>query len=194
MLEGLRGLWKKKGVLNTATINAAKTIPSAVAYAKHFGGINEAYKLIGYPLRKDLSFVHAIRMSRGMRKALCDDISERVRTVGGSVEPMAVAGMLRINGNIVVKITVLKAWIRDGRIVWVLPLGKQLAADVVVIGRFKPPESKIIDYFVIPAISHLRGALRSRLKDNVPYLSLYRFDNLELLTEAFRRQSIHEAA
>jgi len=194
MLEGLRRLWKAAGILNTKTINAARTIPSAVAYAKHFGGINEAYKLIGYPLRKDLSFVHAIRMSRGMRKALFDDISERVRAVGGRVETMPGAGMLRVNGNIVLKITVRKAWIRDGRIVWVLPLGKQLAADVLIVGRFKPPECKIIDYFVIPAISHLRGALRSRLKDNVPYLNLYRFDNLEPLIETFRRQSIREAA
>jgi len=194
MLEGLRCLWKRKGELNSKTINAAKDIPSVVAYAKHFGGLNEAYKLIGYPLRKDLSFVHAIRMSRRIRKALCDDLCERIEAIGGSADRMLVPGMLRINQNVIVKVTVRKAVVRDGRIVWILPIGKQLAADVLIIGRFRPPEQSILDYFVIPAISQLRGPLNSRMKDNVPYLNLHRFDDLQAFIETFGRQSIREAA
>ena len=194
MLEGLRRLWKRKGKLNSTIINAAKDIPSVVAYAKHFGGLNEAYKLIGYPLLRDLSFVHAIQMSRRMNRALCDDICERIQVVGGSAERMTTPGMLRINQNVTVKIFLRKCWVRNGRIVWILPLGKELAADVLIIGRLKPPEGSILDYFVIPAISQLRGPLNSRTKDNVPYLNLYRFDDLQPFIETFSRQSIREAA
>ena len=190
MLEALRRLWKRKGTLNSTLINAAKDIPSAVAYHNHFGSINEAYKLIGYPLTKDLSFVHAIRMSRGMRKELCDEICTRVRAIGGSAELMTVPGMLRINQNVVVKVSLRKCWVRDGRIVWILPLGKQIPADVLIIGRLKPPERSILDYFVIPSVSQLRGALNSRMKDNVPFLNLCRFDDLEPFIETFRRCSI----
>ena len=73
MLEGLRRVWKREGRLNSQLINAAKDIPSAVAYAKHFGGINGAYKLVGYPLLKDYSYMNAIVMMRRMRDALCND-------------------------------------------------------------------------------------------------------------------------
>jgi hypothetical protein len=47
MLDDLRRLWKRKGRLNSNLINEAKDIPSAVAYRNHFGGVNEAYRLIG---------------------------------------------------------------------------------------------------------------------------------------------------
>jgi DNA invertase Pin-like site-specific DNA recombinase len=194
MLEGLRRVWKRERKLSSKIINAARDIPSVVAYAKHFGGLNEAYKLIGYPLPKDLSFIHAIRMSRRMCKALCDEICERVRAIGGSAETMPMAGMVRLNQNVTVKVALRKCWVRDTRIVWILPLGKQPSADVLIVGRLKPPERSILDYFVIPAISQLRGPLNSRLKDNVPYLNLYRFDDLQPFIDSFNRESIREAA
>jgi|SRR5271156_3640086 len=163
MLKDLRRLWKRKGKLTSKIINAAKDIPSAPAYRQHFGGINEAYKLIGYPLVRDLSYGHAIRMSRALRKEVCDDICERVRKIGGSAEKVSVPGLLRLNDNVTVKVTLRKAWVRDGRIVWVLPLGQYPSADVLIIGRLKPPDPSVFDYFVIPAFSELRSGLRSRL-------------------------------
>jgi DNA invertase Pin-like site-specific DNA recombinase len=194
MLEGLRKLWKRTGKLSSNIINAAKDIPSAMAYAKHFGGISEAYKLIGYPLPRDLSWVHAIRMTKRITKMLCDEICERVRAIGGIAEATPVAGMIRLNQNVTVQIRLRKCWVRDTRTVWILPLGKRPAADVLIIGRLNPPDRWVQDYFVIPAISQLRGALNSRFKDNVPYLSPYRFDDLKPFIETFRRSSIREVA
>jgi DNA invertase Pin-like site-specific DNA recombinase len=190
MLEGLRRVWKRKGKLSSNIINAARDIPSAVAYAKHFGGVSEAYKLIGYPLPKDLSWGHAVRMTRGIRNTLCDEICKRVRGIGGSAEPTPVAGTVRLNDKVSVKVALRKCWVRDTRIVWILPLGKRPTADVLIICRLKPPERSIFDYFVIPSVSQLRGALNSRTKDNVPFLNLYRFDDLEPFIETFRRCSI----
>jgi hypothetical protein len=161
MLDDLRQLWKRKKKLTSDIINAAKEIPSAQAYRNHFGGINEAYKLIGYPLIRDLSFGHAVRMSRGLRKTICDDICEGIRQIGGRAEKMTVPGLLRLNENVTVKVAIRKAWLRDGGIVWQLPLGKHPVADILVVGRLKPPERSIFDYFVIPAFSQLRGGLRT---------------------------------
>jgi len=190
MLEGLRRVWKRTGKLSSKIINAARDIPSAVAYTKHFGGISEVYKLIGYPLPRDLSWGHAVRMTRRIRERLCDEICTRVRAIGGSAESMPTAGMVRLNHNVTVKVALRKCWVRDTRIVWILPLGKRPAADVLIICRLKPPERSILDYFVIPSVSRLRGALNSRTKDNVPFLNLYRFDDLEPFIETFRCCSI----
>ena len=192
MLEGLRRLWRRHGKLNSTIINAAKDVPSAVAYQNHFGGMNEAYKLIGYPLPRDHSFVHAIRLSRQLQKSVCDEIYHRVRQIGGTAEHLPGKGMLLVNQNVTVKVFLRKAWVRDGRIVWILPLGKRNAADVMIFGRVNPPERTIFDFFVFPALSQLRGALNTRMRENVPYLGLHHFKSLDAVIEVFRRESICE--
>jgi DNA invertase Pin-like site-specific DNA recombinase len=193
MLEGLKRVWKRKGKLSSKIINAAKDIPSAPAYAKHFGGVSQAYRLIGYPLPRDLSWGHSVRMMKQLTKTVCDEICERVREIGGSAERMLGPGMIRLNQDVTVKVRLRKCWVRDTRTVWILPLGRKPAADVLIIGRLKPPDRSVQDYFVIPAISQLRGPLNSRFRDNVPYLDLHRFDDLQPFVEMFRRSPIREA-
>jgi hypothetical protein len=70
MLDALRQLWQRRGRLSEEIINTAKNVPSSVAYQKHFGSLNEAYKLIGYPIPREYSFVRAITIMRRMREAL----------------------------------------------------------------------------------------------------------------------------
>ena len=192
MLEDLRRLWRQKGKLNTNIINAAKDIPSAPAYKNHFGGLNEAYKLIGYPLIRDHSFPHAVRLSKALRSAICDEICEGVRRIGGKAEKISGAGMLRLNDVVTVKVAIRKAWVRDGGIVWTLPIAKHPAADVLIVGRLKPPEPSIFDYFIIPAFSQLRGGLRARTWRSVPYLELYHFKGLGPFIDTFRRCNIYD--
>jgi DNA invertase Pin-like site-specific DNA recombinase len=193
MLEGLRRLWKRKGRLNSDLINAAKEIPSVVAYAKHFGGMNETYKLIGYPLSRDLSFVNAIRMSRRYRHTICDDICERVRAIGGSAIRLPIPGMLLLNENVTIRIRVVKGWVRPKlHTKWNLLLGRRAGADIVIVARLKPPSSSILDYFVIPAYSQLLGALQARERDNDAFLEIYRFDDLQPFIESFRRFPLRE--
>jgi hypothetical protein len=194
MLEGLRRLWKRKGRLNSNLINAARDIPSVAAYHNHFGGINEAYKLIGYPLPRDYSFVEAIRMSRRIRRVLCDDICQRVQAICGSAERLPVSGTLLLNHNVTVKIVICKGWVRPKlNTSWTLLLGKQPVADVVIIARLNPPARSVLDYFVFPAFSQLRGALHARERDNDAFLDLYRFDDLQPFINSFRRYSVREA-
>ena len=194
MLEDLRRLWMRKGKLNSEIINAAKDVPSIAAFKNHFGGLNEAYKLIGYPIIRDHSYRHAVRLSKALRSDICDEICDGIRLIGGKAEKIPGPGMLRLNDTVTVRVAIRKAWVRYGRIVWVLPLGKHPAADVTIIGRLKPPERSIFDYFVIPAFSHLRGGLRTRIKRSVAYLELYHFKTLRPLIEAFRRCYVHDTA
>jgi hypothetical protein len=109
-----------------------------------------------------------------------------VRQIGGKAEKTRIPGVLKLNDGVTVKVAIRKSWIRDGRIVWQLPLSKYLVADILVVGRLKPPERSIFDFFVIPACSQLRGGLRTRMKESVPYLELYHFKSLAPLIEAFR--------
>jgi hypothetical protein len=194
MIEGLRKVWKREGKLNSTIINNAPDIPSAPAYKHHFGGINEAYRLIGYPIVRDLNYINAVRFSRGLRNGICDDICERVHKIGGTAKKTLVPGLLQINGNVMIKVSVRKGWFRDGRILWQLLLGLRADYDVLVIGRLRAPERSVFDYFIVPAYSEIRGGLWTRLRHSVPYLELYHHQTLDPLIEAFGRCSIQEAA
>ncbi len=195
MLEGLKRLWKRKGKLNTDLINAASDVPSAPAYNYHFDGLNQAYRLIGYPIKRDLSFIRAIRLSRQLRGSVCGQVCEAVTAIGGSAEPLQVPGMLRLNSGTTVKVMVVKGWDRPGlNTVWRLLLGEVLTADIVIFARLKAPARTVLDYFVIPAVSGMRGSLTVRERDNDPSLEIYRFDDLQTVIESFREFSIRRCA
>ena len=154
-----------------------------------------AYKLIGYPLPRDYSYAGAIDMSRQIRSILCDDICQRVQTIGGSADKLPFPGTLLLNQAVTVKVLICKGWVRSNRItIWQLLLRKQPAADVVIIARLSPPARSILDYFVIPAFSQLSGTLNAREKDNDAFLELYRFDDLQPFIDSFRRYSLRGAA
>jgi DNA invertase Pin-like site-specific DNA recombinase len=195
MLEGLRRLWKQEGTLNSTLINAAKDIPSAVVYTRHFGGINEAYRLIGFPLPKDYSFVNAITLTRQMRKTLCDEICDQIRAVGGSAELRPGPGSMLINGNISAQVTFStgRLW-RTSQSVWTLVLGKRPTADILIIARLHPPYRPILDYYVVPAFSQIHGALHVHTENNAAFLDLYHFATLQPLIEIFRRYPMGHAA
>jgi DNA invertase Pin-like site-specific DNA recombinase len=190
MLDGLRRLWKRKGHLNSDLINAARDIPSAVAYQHHFGGVNEAYKLIGYPLPKDYSFVNAINLSRRIRCTICDEICKGVVSLGGTAEKLPARNMLLLNREVTVHVSVCKGWVRPKLTpLWRLLLGKVAPADILIVGRLLPPSSSVLDYFVFPAVSQLRGVWSARTKDNDLILDLYRSDDLRDFIESFARFS-----
>jgi len=170
---------------------SVRTLP---AYKYHFGGLNEAYKLIGYPLIRDHSYRHAGRLSKALRSAICDEICDGVRQISGYAEKIPGAGMLRLNGTVTIKVAIRKAWMRYGGIVWTLPIPKHPTADILIIGRLKPPEESVFDYFIIPAFSQLRGGLRAPIGQSVPYLELYHFTTLAPLIEPFRRCCVHRTA
>jgi len=195
MLEGLRRLWKRKGRLNSTLINAARDIPSVQAYHNHFGGINEAYRLIGYPLPKDYSYVEAIRLSRRLRREVCNRVCEEIQAVGGTAERLHVPGVLLLNQSVTVKVFICKGWVRPGlNTIWRLLLGKSAVADIVIVARLNPPEPSILDYFVVPAFAQMRGALNVLAKDNDAFLDIYRCDDLRPFINAFRRVSLGSAA
>ena len=195
MLEGLRRLLKRKGRLSQDLINAARDVPSCEAYKNHFGGINEAYKAIGYPSPKKFSFVSPIRMQRKMRDVLYDRICERVRALGGTAERQPGPGVILINGGITVKVKFATGHVRPtGQKFWTLRLGKRPTNDILIIGRIEPPDPSVLDYYVVPAYSQIRGSVNVHRRSCAPFLEPYHFAALEPLIEAFGRCRIPESA
>jgi hypothetical protein len=193
MLESLRRLWKRKGHLNSTMINASVETPSTSAYRKHFDGVGEAYKLIGYPAERARQYIHGVRLTRQLRAAVCASLCEKIQSIGGYAEKLPTPGLLLLNHSVTAKVLICNGSVPKGRnMVWTLPLNRVQPVDVTIIGRLKAPERNVLDYFIIPAISQLRGTFQTRERENDPFLEIYRFDNLDGFVSSFRQCSIAE--
>jgi len=193
MLAGLRRLWQQKGTLNSNLINAAKEIPCADCYGRRFGGLNNAYRRIGCPVKRDLIYHKAISIRRKLRDTLYDQLCTGIMSVGGTADRTSIPGALFINGSITARITFSTPYARPGCDArWLLPLGKKPAADILIVARLEPPGDKILDYFVVPAFSELHGGLSARRNNNPSFLELYRLSSLRPLLEIFRRFPVQE--
>jgi len=194
LLEALKRLWKREGTITARLINAARDMPTVQAYHNHFGGIDAAYKLIGFRTARDFSRLKAINRSRlGYQKALCDEICARIRTIGGTAKYLH-SGLMIINGNITLKLRFITGELFPSGPIWNLGLGNKLAVDIVILARLELRERSIVDYFVVPALSGLRGRLRLRKSDNPAFIELYRFSTLAAVIETFRHLPVQEKA
>ena len=114
-----------------------------------------------------------------------------MRALNGTAELLPTPGTFLLNGAVTVQVTLRKAWSAPGlRPRWNLLLGKTPTADVLIVGRLKPPSGSILDFFVVPARSGLRGALTARERENDGFLDIYRCDHLQSFVESFRRRSL----
>ena len=193
MLKSLEKLWKRKGHLNSTMINASPETPSTSAYRKHFDGLDEAYRRIGYPVARSHRYIHIVRLTRQLRAGVCVSICEKIQSQGGCVEKLPTPGLLLVNHSVTVKVLICNGSLpKDRNMVWTLPLNRAQPVDVTIIGRLKPPERNVLDYFIIPACSELRGTFQTREGENDPFLEIYRFVNLDGFVSSFRQCSIAE--
>ena len=187
MVDALRRLWQREGKLSVNIVNAASDAPSVRAYVNHFGSLNEAYGLIGYPIPRDYSFPHSRSLAKRITDTLCEEICEGVRWLGGTAEPERhTPGMILLNHSVTVSVKV-RIGLRRRRLEmeWRLPLVPPLRADIVVIARLCPPNESVLDYFVVPAFSGVRGCLHIR-RDGIPsFIDLYHFPDLKEFIETF---------
>src|SRR5579864_2019508 len=191
MLDALRRLWRRRGRLSEQIINTAKNVPSSVAYQKHFGSLNEAYKLIGYPIPREYAFVHAITMMRRMRDTLCDEVCSRIRVIGATAVRCFGPGIILINGAVTVQITFATGRPRaTPDIEWVLYLNKPLRTDILVVALLSPPSQSIQEFYVVPALAGFHRRIYVRKDFNAPCFDLYRFPDLDALIAGFHCSSI----
>ena len=197
MLEGLQQLWTRAGRLNSGLINAAKDVPWVVAYKNHFGSLLEAYKRISYPLPREFEYDHITRTIRVMRDAVCTDICGQIRAVNGSAELGSAPGVLLVNGNVTLRVKCTtghskRGKVRYGQMLWLLSFDKREREDILIIARLLPPHQTVMDYFVVPAFSQLRGKMRGKKENNPPFMQVYCFPTLQPLIDTFRRYSAEE--
>jgi hypothetical protein len=192
MLEILRKLLRRKGTLNSQIIDNAPGVPSTHTYYDHFGGISQAYRLIGFCPKKDCSYTTAGHSFSPLKQELAEDLAARIRSRGGTAKTQSVPpGSLLINDGITARIMCSRprTW-PQGDTVWPLMLRQQRTVDILVVARIDASYSSVFDYYVIPRLAKLRGGFHIRARNNAAFLDLYQMDNLDPLVETLARPLI----
>lgn len=154
MLRRLRKVLAKEGSLSMEIIDSAPGLPSSSTYAKHFGTLQGAYRLIGYSGSKYCNRLDAgrpwielnIRHAEQLRK----DFEMRGRHV--TFDPRTQC--LRINDAVSVCFTVAK-WRKyvGRRVRWPLVRRVRPIEGWVVAPRLVEGNASVLDYVLVPAPS-----------------------------------------
>lgn len=189
MLDALRRLWTRKGALNSELIDRAKGVPSTSAYYDHFGGITQAYRLIGFRPKRDSSYTTAGHSFSEVKQELLNDLASRVRSRGGTATPQPFPpGSMVINGALTLRVMVTRPRIGPrGDAVWAMNLTQERTVDVLVVARIDPSYRSVLDYYIIPRLAELHGIFHIRTRGNAAFIDLYRMDTLQAVADCSAR-------
>ena len=186
MLTRLRALHSREGWLSGILIDEADDMPSSAAYAHRFGGLTQAYKLIGYEPNRDLSFIEDNRHIRRMHPEIVAGVMKEIVALGATVRRDEESDLLIINEEVSASLIICRcSQSAMGQNRWKLRFDAGLRPDITIAVRLAENNRDVLDYFLIPALDIEDPDIRLRDRNHVA-LEAYRFDDLDaffLLTE-----------
>ena len=192
LLDRLRKFCLRTGPVPKEVVTADKAMPSVTAYTHHFGGMIQAYELIGYRSPCDYGYIELNRRIQKQRDGYAEAIIRQLRDVGASVAVDPHSKFLRVNDEFTVAAICARCRDRNqapGRFIWVVKPKRWSGADLAVVVRLKPGNREILDYYVFPAAVEFPWKLELAIS-NDRAIDVYRFENLELLVKMARRASV----
>lgn len=164
VLEALRALWMAKGKLSQKLIQKAKDIPSSETFWRRFGGLRNAYHLIGYVgAQSSTDFTATRRRLASLKRSLLQQIvscfPEDVRL---SQENWRRRLRLRLRNNSLVTVYLCRSHkLGDGSLRWWLNTGGREFCKLTLVVRLDATNTTFFDFHLLPCI---RSATRLTLR------------------------------
>jgi DNA invertase Pin-like site-specific DNA recombinase len=178
LLDALRGLCDRVGVLSGITIDETEGLPSSSAYRSRFGSLLRAYELIGYRPRRDYRYIEINRILRRRHPAVVSEVITALRQWGSIVAVDTTTDLLTVNGEFTASVVIAKcSRTPAGAHRWRLRFDRGLLPDITIVVRMAANNVDALDYYLLPSIDLVRGKLRLA-EENGLGIDGYRFDNL----------------
>ncbi|WIV87974.1 recombinase family protein [Proteus appendicitidis] len=177
IINYLKKKLKEQGKLSGFIIDEDDTGPSSSIISNRFGGLINAYKLIGYIPERNYSF---IEINKELRKKHQTIISEIYKKINISDKIILKDETILINKNLKVSLIISKCKKTPaGNLRWIVRFDRGLLADISIIVRMDSKNKNSVDYFILPSFEIIEKKLHIKEK-NSQLIDLYRFDNLNL--------------
>ncbi|MEJ5279526.1 recombinase family protein [Pseudomonas sp. MYb541] len=193
MLELLRTLLNRAGLLSGMLIDEQDNMPSSTTYVSRFGGLLRAYTLIGYTPDRDYRYLEINRSIRQLHPKVLEDVVKHLKQVGAQVEPNADNDLLTVNGEWTASVVIARCQATPtGTLRWKLRFDNSLAPDITIAVRMEHANLQVRDYYLVPSID--MGAWPQKMaEENSPLIDSYRFTTLDVLDGLAARCSLKEA-
>jgi hypothetical protein len=154
VLDKLKALWRRKGQLSMKIPEESEKTPSWITYARRFGSLMNAYKLIGYDPKPRYHYAETGVKIDAIIRAAANDIVSDLRTIGETVTFLPELYLISA-GSLTMVIAV--AWsVSDGTVAgrlsrrWEVRKIKYRRSDLTLVIRMDESNTEIQDYFLLP--------------------------------------------
>lgn len=190
LLDKLKNLLDKKGILSGLIIDEEELIPSSSIYRSRFGGLLRAYTLIGYEPSHDYSYLEINKSLRLKYSDITNDIINEIKKCKGWVSSSHEGHLLQINDELTLSISIARCQrLANGKLRWKIRFDNKLAPDISIAVRMDSTNCKIADYYIFPSIDEIYSTLSMR-EDNTYILDLSRFGSLDVFYNIVKRTTI----
>ncbi|CAN5331983.1 recombinase family protein [soil metagenome] len=182
MLDMLRTLREREGLLSGVLIDQQADMPSSHAYQTRFGGLTRAYALIGYEPRTDRRYLAENAALRARYPAMLQTVIQGFANVGAEVSADPTTDLLTINKQLTAVVSIARCSHARGMDHWHLRFEESLRPDIAVCVRMARNNTEALDYYVFSRFD-LAVLKRGLTERNHFAIDAYRFDNLAGLYE-----------
>lgn len=180
ILDYLKDKLRQHGKLSGFIINEDPTGPSSCTISHRFGGLINAYQLIGYTPEKDYSY---LRVNKNLREFHSEEIKKIYDFLSLSNISVTTDNLISINGNLKISVVPSRCKaMKSGKLTWVVRLERSLSPDISIVMRMNERNTEVVDYYILPHLEKIENLLS--LKENNSFLlELFRFDDLHILKD-----------
>jgi len=194
MLELLKQILTRRGLLSGIIIDEEDGAPSSSAYRSRFGSLLRAYTLIGFSPRRDYTYLDINRALRKRYPELISEISGNIELNGGWVTANQDTDLLTVNGEFTLSVVIARCKpTAAGTNRWCIRLDTSLEPDITIVVRMDPFNQKAFDYYIFPSIDFSPAVLPFK-EYNTFALDAYRTDTLDRFYTIAGRELLKEVA
>ena len=150
LLDLLRQFLKRHGRISVRSLKASEGMPCGQVFATRFGGLEEAYRRIGYKPHRDLSWVERDQPSVAIRREFIERVVTTLKNFGASLRQHGPRQHLTINENLNVRLSIVRCCATKRCNSWKFQFHSRFKSDVTVCARLAPGNTTILDYFCFP--------------------------------------------
>lgn len=194
LLDALRDLCERSGVISGITIDETEGMPSSSAYRSRFGSLLRAYELIGYRPRRDYRYIEINRVLRARHPEVVTEVTRSLRHWGSIVVVDPLNDLITVNGEFTASIVIVRCQRTPaGSYRWKLRFDHGLTPGITIVVRMAANNVDVLDYYLLPSIDLNRGKLKI-CEENGLGIDAYRFDDLTEFYSFVSPVKLREAA
>ncbi|MGD0962205.1 MAG: recombinase family protein [Methylomonas sp.] len=194
LIEKLRNLYGRRGLLSGLIIDEAEDMPSKAVYIHHFGSLIRAYQTVGYNPDRDYRFLEINQFLRRLHPQIVLQTEQKIANLGGSIERDPATELLRINREFSVSLVLARCQtLENGRFRWKVRFDTSLTPDITIAVRLDQPNQAPLDYYLLPKLDFGIPKISLSEHNGIEFES-YRFNNLDYLYGMSERTRIRRAA